>query len=336
MMTGPELRDLLAGVPDAEVTHPPEVEAAIEDEVRYLASDAALASLATDAYWPKWRSPWWSMLLLHELGETARIPAPPIAAMVEALAALPIHTFPLRDEDWPPGLDKFRASSCHCALGCMDPLLAARGVDVDHAMPWVPAWYARYQMADGGYNCDESAYLVADECPSSMVGTVPVLEALTRRGPSELAERAAGMLIARELHRGSPTQHNAAEQTSAVQWAALCFPRFYFYDVLRGTTALVRWATVGARKIPLAAIETTVANLVAQSRDGLLRIGRVAFADKKTWAPDASGTWARRSADSWPLLLAVSRVGAPSRALTRQWATTRRELLVLIDRDLVA
>ena len=121
------------------------------------------------------------------------------------------------------------------------------------------------------------------------------------------------MLIARELHRGSPTRHNAAEQTSASQWAALCFPRYYFYDLLRGTAALVRWATVSERTIPLAAIAGTVANLVGQSRDGVIRIGRVAFADKQTWAPGATGRWARRPADTWPLLLGVSRIGAPSR-----------------------
>ena len=191
-MTGAELRALLGSVPDATLDHTPEVRRAIDDEVRYLESDAAVASLGLDPYWPKWRSPWWSMLLLHELGETARIPARPIASMVEALTALPLHTFPLREDEWPPGLDPFRASACHCALGCMDPLLAARGVDVDHALPWVPAWYARYQMADGGYNCDESAYLVEDECPSSMVGTIAGFEALTcvARASSPTARRA--------------------------------------------------------------------------------------------------------------------------------------------------
>jgi hypothetical protein len=33
----------------------------------YLQSDEALESIEKDPYWPKWNSPWWHMLLLHEI-----------------------------------------------------------------------------------------------------------------------------------------------------------------------------------------------------------------------------------------------------------------------------
>jgi hypothetical protein len=57
-------------------------------------------------------------------------------------------------------------------------------------------------MRDGGLNCDETAYLVEDECPSSMVGTVAGFEAMLRRGPGDFVDRAAGFLVGRRLVRG--------------------------------------------------------------------------------------------------------------------------------------
>ena len=51
--------DGLAKVPSVEIPRTAAIEAAIADSVRYLASDAAVASLERDVYWPKWDSPWW-------------------------------------------------------------------------------------------------------------------------------------------------------------------------------------------------------------------------------------------------------------------------------------
>src|SRR5262249_47237149 len=75
-----DLRRALVGVPDANPVD--QLEAEIADSVAYLASDAALRSVAAHPYWPKWSSPWWHMLLLHELGEARRIPARTVDAMV--------------------------------------------------------------------------------------------------------------------------------------------------------------------------------------------------------------------------------------------------------------
>lgn len=52
----------------------------LEQSLAYLASDAALESLARDGYWPKWDSPWWHMLLLHERGQSHLIPRPAVDA----------------------------------------------------------------------------------------------------------------------------------------------------------------------------------------------------------------------------------------------------------------
>src|SRR5262245_43782618 len=139
-MTLAELRRTLVAIPDVELPrHFRGVEAAVD----YLASDAALAHMAADSYWPKWHGPWWQMLLLFELGEAQRIPARAAQAMVAALNALPLHTFPIRPEEWPPGVHPSRDVSCHCALGNMDQVLTACGVDVDDELPWIRPWFDR-------------------------------------------------------------------------------------------------------------------------------------------------------------------------------------------------
>ena len=60
-----DLRRALSSVPEVQPAE--DLEAAIADSIHYLGSDAALESIAADTYWPKWSSPWWHMLLLHEL-----------------------------------------------------------------------------------------------------------------------------------------------------------------------------------------------------------------------------------------------------------------------------
>ncbi len=70
------------------------------------------------------------MLLLHELGETRQIPRRTADAMAAGLDRL-LHVFPIHPGDAPEGFDSHRDVACHCALGCMVPLVAACGVDVD-------------------------------------------------------------------------------------------------------------------------------------------------------------------------------------------------------------
>src|SRR5690348_10407013 len=94
-----DLRRRLNAIPEAEV--PAQLEG-LDASIAYLESDAALASIAEDSYWPKWDGPWWHMVLLWELGEARRIPARAVRAMVASLDALPMHTFPIRPGDMPP------------------------------------------------------------------------------------------------------------------------------------------------------------------------------------------------------------------------------------------
>ena len=313
------------------------IEQAIEHSARYLASDEALASVAADTYWPKWHSPWWHMVLLHEIGETRRIPARIATAVVDGLNALPIRIFPIYPGDEPPGSDPHRDSACHCALGCMYQVLSACGLDVDAVLPWIKPWFVRYQMADGGLSCDATAYLQADECPSSMVGTVAPFEAMLLGGPASWTHdqraflaRAAHFLVERRLVLGSPTRHNAQERRAQADWLLPCRPRFYFYDIVRGLGALVRWAEASESTLPLHAVAPAVHHLVTTFPDGVIRLQRRAFEGKQTLVRTADGTWLRRQpASSFPLLEATSAIGAACPYATRQWSEIRRGLLRL-------
>jgi hypothetical protein len=323
----------LAAVPSPTPLRSAEVERGIADSVAYLGSDAALRSIELDPYWPKWNSPWWHMLLLHELGEARQIPARTSAAMTARIDRL-LHLFPIHPSD-APGADLQRDTACHCALGAMYPVLAAGGIDVDRALPWVRSWFVHYQMADGGLNCDNTAYLQTGECPSSMVGTVGPLEAMLLGGAStdeqrSFIARAGGFLIDRALIHGSRTVHNAEERDAAPAWSALTFPRFYFYDVLRGLAVLVRWAEATEQRLPEAAVATVVNALVERWTDGVVRVERQALAGKTTILPTVDRSPSpRASASPFPLLDAVSRLGEPSEALTRQWSEARAGLLRL-------
>lgn len=323
------LLDRLASIPEAEVPLTPEIEDGMADSVRYLESDAALRSLGEDTYWPKWHSPWWHMVTLWELGEARRIPEPAQRAMIDGLNALPIKIFPIKPADTPPGVDAHRGSSCHCALGTIYQVLAACGCDLDRELPWAKPWFLRYQMADGGLTCDGAAYLT-DECPSSMVGTIAPFEAmlLGTWSPEQRAflERGAAFLSGRELTRGSDTVFNAEERDAARAWVMPCFPRLYFYDVLRGARALVRWAELGGTLAAARPLTGVVRHLIDAFPDGIVRIQRRSFEGPTTIARGADGTWHREQASRFPLLDATSIVGAPSTVLTRQWSEIRKTI----------
>lgn len=299
----------------------------LEESLRYLNSASALQSLDADPYWPKWNSPWWHMLLLHEMGETKQIPEAVVEKYVGALDRIPLKIFPIHPQDMPEGVDPFRGFPCHCQLGNVYQVLAARGVDVDQELPWIRPWFLRYQMADGGLTCDNDAYLVKDETPSSMVGTIAVFEAVllhTERpwteAESVFLRKGAEFLIGRKLSRGSETRHNAAERVSAEKWTRLCFPRFYLYDVLRGLHALLLWGEKTGESIPMDAIREVVTDLCRRFPDDKIRLERHSYDSAGTLLQTPTGEWIRgQKATFFPLLEKVSALGEISPFLSKQW-----------------
>jgi hypothetical protein len=213
-------------------------------------------------------------------------------------------------------------------------VLSAYGVDVDKELPWIRPWFLKHQMADGGLNCDSEAYLVTDECPSSMVGTIAAFEAVLLFTPrpwtkeeKNFLDSGAQFLMGRKLMLGSPTQHNASERKSAELWTKLCFPRFYLYDVLRGLNALALWAEKTNQNLPSVSVIDALTYLDQQFPDGEVKIGRHSFDGVGTLLPTPSGQWIRKQpATFFPLLEKVSAIGAISPYLSKQWLETKNRL----------
>jgi len=256
-------------------------------------------------------------------------------ATEKSLNRIPLKIFPIHPKDMPEGVDPYRGSPCHCQLGNVYQVFAAWGVDVDQELPWIRPWFLRYQMADGGLNCDNEAYLVKDEVPSSMVGTIAPFEAIllhtSRPWTSEeenFLDKAAQFLIERKLMNGSATKHNAAaERESAPKWLKPCFPRFYLYDVLRGLNALLIWSEKMRQPIPRESVKDVVEYLEKRFPDGNIKNERHSFEGTGTLLQTPTGEWLRRQpATFFPLLTKVSTVGETSPFLTKQWATARNRL----------
>ncbi len=293
-----------------------------DETIRYLDSAGALATLAEDPYWPKWDGPWWRMLLLHEMGSASDIPRPVVDALIEGLSKKVYPFFPIRPEEIPPGADPYRSFPCHCQLGCVYQVLSACGVDVDARLPWIRPWFLRWQLPDGGLNCDEAAYTKAVP-RSSVVSTLPALEAvlLWTKRPFTAAEEkfldaGARYLIERKLWR-SISKGGAPIDES---WQKLTFPRFYHYDLLRGLTFLGRWSA--KRGVPLPGEAVAEATRIIESQldaEGRLAPGRRPFEGAKTRLRDASGAWVKGESRTFALLDAVSAPGVPSGWLTAEW-----------------
>jgi hypothetical protein len=288
----------------------------------YLASARARESLAGDPYWPKWNAPWWHVTLLHELGRTDAVPGDAAEALFDAIQTKYVRFFPNVREPLPPGKDYHRDAPCHCSLGNVYQALVACGVDVDARAPWIRSWFLRYQLPDGGLNCEEKVY--ADGGPSSIQSTLPVLEAVLRvdrpltTAEGEFLDRGAQYLIQRRLAcrlRDGRVMNEA--------FLRIGFPRFYDYDVLRGLAFLADWSRALKRSVPREAVADSLDALQARFPDGRVRVEKAGLLAEDSLNPGPGGAWARGAATSFPLLDDARRVGQVSEVLTRRWADAR-------------
>jgi hypothetical protein len=308
-------------------------EAAVAASVAYLDSDAAADDVARDPYWPKWTSPWWHLLLLHELGLGAQIPARAAEQMAGALDRHFLHEFPPRLEDVPAGVDTYRHIVCHCALGSMFRLLHDRGLDVDARVPWARAWFLRYQLPDGGLNCDEAAY-ARETKRSSFTSTVPPAEAVlhaTAR-PFDARERAFLAGAAAYLAKRGLVRSLSRARVVDPAWLVPAFPRFYTYDALRGLRFLAHYAARTGEPLPADALAAPVEALAEWfERADPPRHAHLAM---ETYAPDGSGGWSQRPhAERFALL---DRVAGSALARERIEAEWRETLALLAAPDALA
>jgi len=299
---------------------------AIERSLRYLSSQEALASLERDPYWPKWDSPWWHMLLLYELGSAKKIPAAAVGKLTKVLKNHYLPIFPVRAEEVPAGIDPYRRIACHCAVGSAYQLLYACGVDVDKELPWMRPWFLRYQLPDGGLNCDEAAY-TRTVPKSSIVSTLPCLEAVLfcRERPltgeeTAFLDKGAAYLAAHGLFRGVSTGKIINQD-----WLEVRFPRFYDYDFLRGFYFLARWREHSGFHIPPALSEEVAELMSRQLGPEGVTLKRYNLIDKRSYNPDPKGNWAMGGASEFELMKAASYTGRLCQPLTEQWNEVKPE-----------
>jgi len=293
----------------------------LQDSIDFLNSDEAVSALELDAYWPKWTNPWWHMLLLFEMGMSDLIPRDIADRLAYSLNRHCIKFFPLKEEELPSDIDPFRNIPCHCQLGCMYQVLHACGLDLDRDLPWIRPWFLRYQLPDGGLNCDESVY--TRQTPrSSVVSSLPPLEAILRCTGRDFTseerrflDAGARYLIERQLCR-SLSKGRIIDES----WLQLCFPRFYHYDILRGLSFLLDWSLRFRERLPLMAVADAIAEIDRVSPDGCVSIARNIWEGANSRCLDlSSGIWIKGESGSFALLEDAGRLGQNSAALSRVW-----------------
>jgi hypothetical protein len=308
------------------------LESSLQEAIQFLNESGSLQSIERDPYWPKWRSPWWYMLLLHELDLTKKIPELTILKMVEVLKSHYLPVFPIAQDEVPAGTDPFRKIACLCAVGSIYQVLFTYGVDVDKELPWMRQWFLKYQLPDGGLNCDEAAY--TKEVPkSSIVSTLSCLESVLFCRNQDLTdaekiflERGANYLLRHRLFRKITTGEIINQD-----WLEIRFPRFYDYDFLRGYYFLVKWRQQSGFTIP-DELTNEVEVLVAKQMTAQgIQLKRYNLFDKRSYNPNTNESWSWGEASEFDLMKAVSFNGALCEPLTKKWNEIKPKQALVIE-----
>ena len=282
--------------------------ALVDDTVAWLDSDEAAEATARNAYWPKWDGAWWRATLLWELGRADRIPRRALLGLRASLDRN-LKFFPVTAEELGTA-DPYLDVPCHCQLGTIGQILLDTGLDLP---PWIATWMRRHRLPDGGYNCDEQAY-VAPRPHSSIVSTLPFGE-LALRLDREVADGVARYLV----DRGLNTSLSRGGDIDPRYWTP-CFPRFYEYDTLRGLAFLARWGPV-----PADAVRAPIARLERFFAEGTPR--RITEITSRRFGPEG---WTRGPAASFPLLDHVLRPEVAKALLEERFRTAREGLRIAV------
>ncbi len=196
-----------------------------------------------DVYWPKWSATVWQLILLAEMGMPSDHPA------VKAGCEYFLKIMDSQDRSWPPRdySDKdeqgqwpsWRSVWEPCVTGNMARTLTVFGFGEDPRIREMFEWLIRYQLPDGGWNCEPGPW-GKEVHHSSFMSTIEPLwafSALDRqhwpKGGREAVERGAEFMLMHRLYKSDRTGHVINEE-----WTKLHFPLFYFYDILHGLRVL--------------------------------------------------------------------------------------------------
>lgn len=286
---------------------------AIRASKDYLLSREALESLRRDPYWPKYDSPWWHMVLLWELSLAAEIPQSAAEALADSINARCLRDF--LPSELPKDVNRSTDMLCFCGAGIIEQVLRACGVDMPSRLGWMLQWPLRYQLEDGGLNCDEAAY--AGSRKSSFLSTIAALEAVVGR-PNLSKEEilfldgGARYLLDRRLFR------SMKGQVINEGWLTPRFPRFYDYDVLRGLRFLKAWSNKLGRPLPADAVAEARVCLKKTFPTGEISSQPPPCLQDKTLTWDGSRMGPGGPSARFPLLELSARPG-PNAVLTAEW-----------------
>ncbi len=283
----------------------------IDETISYLNKNEAVNSIHVDPYWPKWNSPWWRMLLLYEVGKADLIPKIAIDSMIESINNHYLKFFPFYESEIPIGKDPYRHIVCHCALGSAYQFLRSCYADIDSLITWIRPWFVKYQLPDGGLNCDEQAYTNSKK--SSIVSSLPAFEAILNcagkglsKEEEEFLDRGAKYVINHRL------VYRTNSEIMDASFLRLQFPRFYSYDILRGLNFLAKWRKVRDKDDADETIEFGFKLIKGKLSKGKLKVERSNFKNEDTLLLSKSGEWIWRKAITFPLLDDVSSIGKDS------------------------
>jgi len=198
---------------------------------------------AEDVYWPKWSATVWQLILLAEMGMRSDHPA------VKTGCDYFLKIMDAQDKSWPPPdySDKdeegqwpaWRSVWEPCVTGNMARTLAVFGFGEDPRVREMFDWLVKYQLPDGGWNCEPGAW-GKEVHHSSFMSTVEPLWAFSEldrqswpKGGREAVERGVEFMLMHRLYKSDKTGKVIDED-----WTKLHFPLFYFYDILHGLRVL--------------------------------------------------------------------------------------------------
>lgn len=227
-----------------------------------IESDRALLMIERDVYWPKWDSPWWYMLLLEETSRLSEVPVPVFKELLTCADRQYLKIFPVKEEEVKGPINGHTEIMCFCFFGSLMKLAAKLEFDVFAHMPWAKDWVSRYQLPDGGYNCDESAYTNSGK--GSILSTTIMLEGMVEyarfsKQPDMFAanmQKAVSYLMKHQIYLST-----TAQEIDGVDWDKIVFPRFYEYDFTRGLEVVFDFLLLTGKRVRGTAIEKAVALL---------------------------------------------------------------------------
>lgn len=294
----------------------------IDETINYLSSEEAFTSIEKDPYWPKWESPWWRISLLYEMNLLKLVPKKIISIMEKKIDSHYIKFFPLIEEDIPEGINPIKQIICHCQLGTTYKIY--NELNNANKFQWARDWFIKYQLNDGGLNCDESVY-TKENPKSSIVSTLPCLEAILdadniNEEEIKFLDKGANYLIQKKIFRKSDgsiiNEH----------WLKPFFPRFYEFDTLRCLKFLTKWAISRNKELPLSAISETIEILDSRiNEDNLMLSGDLYFLNYNPEYNDGL----------FPLLNKFDQSKNGNKYLSKDWYETITNLKVLEEKMLL-